>query len=82
MTALEETAIIVLGLFHVCNSGGNVVENVSKKYSTTHIKHCDITAYKQWWSSGRIFATSRVRAREKNSGMGTFSRFTYRYVTV
>ena len=31
------------------------------------------------WS---IFTTSRVRAREKNSGMGTFSRFTYRYVTV
>lgn len=30
MTALEETAMIVLGLFHVCNSGGNVVEEWSK----------------------------------------------------
>ena len=30
MTALEETAIILLGLFHVCNSGGNVVEEWSK----------------------------------------------------
>ncbi|MCI5510073.1 MAG: hypothetical protein MR436_06470, partial [Eubacterium sp.] len=49
--------------------GRRVVENVSKKYSTTHIKHCDITAYKQWWSSGRIFATSRVRARAKKTAV-------------
>lgn len=68
MTALEETAIIVLGLFHVCNSGGNVVENVSKKYSTTHIKHCDITAYKQWWSSAESLRR-RVCVRAKKTAV-------------
>jgi len=30
ITALEATAMIALGLFRVCNSGGNVIEEWSK----------------------------------------------------